>query len=93
MYKVITRPYPAKDLIAFKAIARRTYMREKEKVTVAGYIYNYCAMQSGGAIHVYKNESALKHDYDNLNLLKIIKLDNDVALSNDKINRIALTAI
>ena len=93
MYKIITRPYPAKDLIAFKAIARRTYMRGKTKVTIAGYTYHYCAMQSSDAIRVCKNESAFKHDYDNLNLLKIIKLDNDKQLLNDEIYRIARNAI
>lgn len=93
MYKVITRPYPAKDLIAFKAIARQTYTRGKEKVTIAGYTYNYCVMQSGDAIHVSKNESAFISDYCKFNLLKIIKLDNDAPLTNDEIYAIALTAI
>jgi hypothetical protein len=93
MYKVIPRPKPAKDLIVFDAVANTTYMRGKTKVTVKGYTYNYCCIQTMGEVRVCKNESAFKHDYCNLNLLKIIKLDNDKQLSNDEIYRIARNTI
>ena len=93
MYKVIKRSSPAKDLIAFKAVARRTYIRGKEKVTATGREYHYCAMQTDDKIHVSKNESAFISDYCKFNLLKIIKLDNDAPLTNDEIYALALTAI
>nr|DAV34457.1 MAG TPA: hypothetical protein [Caudoviricetes sp.] len=94
MYKVVKKKSsPAKDLIAFKAIARRTYMRGCTKTTTAGYKYYYCARQIGKELWVFKNESAFTSDCDDLNLLQIIKLDNDTPLTNDEIYAIALTAI
>ena len=89
MYKVIPRSKPAKDLIAFDAVANTTYLRGNKKVTTKGYSYTYCCMQTGSEIRVYKNESAFKNDYHSLNLLKVIKLDNDRQLSDDEIYRIA----
>ncbi len=93
MYKVVQRPKPAKDLIVFNAVANTTYMRGKTKVTIKGYGYNYCCIQTGDEIRLYKNESAFNDDYSILNLLKIIKLDNNKQLSNDEIYRIARNAI
>lgn len=93
MYKLIQRPEPAKDLIAFKGVARRTYIRGVTKITITGNTYHYCAMQTADEIRVFKNESAFVPDYCNLNLLKIINLDDDKQLSPDDIYAVALTAI
>lgn len=93
MYQVISRPNPAKDLLAFNAVAKATYMRGAKKVTTKGDVYPYCCMQSGNKIYVYANESSCKSDYDSLNLLKIIGLDSNNQLSNNEIYRIALNAI
>lgn len=93
MYKVISRSQPAEDLIAFNAIANTTYIRGSKKVTIEGYSYPYCCIQTGAEVRVYKNESAFENEYYSLNLLKIISLDNDKQLSNDEIYRIAHNAI
>lgn len=93
MYKVIPRMKPANDLIVFNAIANTTYIRGVTKLTMKGYAYRYCSMQTGDEIRVYKNESAFEDDYSNLNLLKIIELDSNTQLSNDEIYRIACNAI
>lgn len=93
MYKVAQRPKPAKDLIVFDAVANTTYVRGTIKATIKGYAYNYCCIQTGDEIRLYKNESAFTDDCSVLNLLKIIKLADDEQLSNDEIYRIARNAI
>nr|DAR38863.1 MAG TPA: hypothetical protein [Caudoviricetes sp.] len=94
MYKVIKRPKPAKDLIAFKATANRYFRRGAKYETVKGMEYLYCCMESCGKIHVFKVNQAFKNhtSYNDLQLLKAENIPHE-NMTNDELYQLALTLI
>ena len=93
MYEVIERQKPAKNLIAFKAIANRYFKRGKSYETVKGIEYLYCCMETCKRIHVFLVcKSSRRADYRFISLLCMKELTKE-NLANDELYQLAITLI